>query len=54
MFRKGGDNRNVVKAVNKIRTGSYNEQARKVSRLLKTGGGVKRGADLIAKFGYDQ
>ena len=47
MIRKEGDNRNVVKAVNKIRTGSYNEQARKVSHLLKTGGGAKRGADLV-------
>ena len=47
---------NVINAVNKIRTGSYNEQTRKVSHLLKAGGGVKRGADLVelyADVGYD-
>ena len=38
---------NIVNAVNKIRTGSYIEQTRKVSRLLKAGGGAKRGADLV-------
>ena len=47
---------NVINAVNRIQTGSYNEQARKVSRLLKAGGGAKRGADLVelyADVGYD-
>ena len=46
----------ILKAVYKIRTGGYNEQVRKVSHLLRAGGGAKKGADLVelyADIGHD-
>ena len=33
----------IVDSVHKIKTGGYNEQVRKVSRLLRAGGGAKKG-----------
>ena len=46
----------IVDSVHKIRTGGYNEQVRKVSHLLRAGGGAKKGADLVelyADIGHD-
>ena len=46
----------ILKAVHEIRKVGYNEQVRKVSRLLRAGGGAKKGADLVelyADIGHD-
>ena len=46
----------IVDSVHKIRTSGYNEQVRKVSCLLRAGGGAKKGADLVelyADIGHD-
>ena len=41
---------NIVDSVHKISTGGYNEQVRKMSLLLRAGGGAKKGADLVELF----
>ena len=46
----------IVNAAHKVSTGHYKEQVRKVSRLLRAGGGATIGADLVelyADVGYD-
>ena len=46
----------VIESVHKLRADHYREQVRKVSCLLRAGGGVKKGADLVelyADVGHD-
>ena len=46
----------VIESVHKLRRDHYREQVRKISRLLRAGGGVKKGADLVelyADVGHD-
>ena len=47
---------NIMKAVSTVKTDCYKDQVWKVSRLLRAGGGAKKGADLVelyAAVGHD-
>ena len=47
---------NIMKAVSTVKTDRYKDQVWKVSRLLRAGGGAKKGADLVelyAAVGHD-